>query len=109
MIVGVDARAAAEVPAGRGRVVRELLAAFGEASTDNRFLLYCRRPWEGGALSDRFRWTTIPLPDPAWHVAAAMHASRSCDVFLSTNSYLTAWMVRAPCAVLVLRAEGVES
>lgn len=101
MIVGVDARAAAEVPAGRGRVVRELLGAFDEAATEHRFLLYCRRPWEEAALSGRFRWNAIPLPDPAWHTAAAVRASRSCDVFLSTNSYLTAWMLRAPCAVLV--------
>jgi glycosyltransferase involved in cell wall biosynthesis len=101
MIVGVDARAAAEVPAGRGRVVRELLTAFDDAPTDHRFRLYCRRPWEEARLGDRFRWSTIPLPDPAWHVAAAVRASRSCDVFLSTNSYLTAWMVGAPCAVMV--------
>jgi len=101
MIVGVDTRAAAEVPAGRGRVVRELLAAFEEVATDHRFLLYCRRPWHEGALSGRFRWIKVPLPDPAWHMAAGIRANRECDVFLSTNSYLTAWMLSVPCAVLV--------
>jgi glycosyltransferase involved in cell wall biosynthesis len=101
MVVGIDARAAAEVHAGRGRVVRELIAAFEDAATDHRFLLYCRRPWEEIPLDSGFRWIPISLPDPAWHVAAAIQASRSCDVFLSTNSYLTAWMLRVPSAVLV--------
>jgi glycosyltransferase involved in cell wall biosynthesis len=101
MIVGVDARAAAEVPAGRGRVVRELLAAFEEAATNHRFHLYCRQPWREIALGESFRWVPIRLPDPAWHLVAARRASRSCDVFLSTNSYLTAWMLSVPCVVVV--------
>jgi glycosyltransferase involved in cell wall biosynthesis len=101
MIVGVDARAAAEVPAGRGRVVRELLEALEAAGTGHRFFLYCREPWDEVRLSHRFCWVPIRLPDPGWHVAAAVRASRSCDVFLSTNSYLTAWMLTVPCAVLV--------
>jgi glycosyltransferase involved in cell wall biosynthesis len=101
MIVGVDARAAAEVPAGRGRVVRELLAAFDAVGTDHLFLLYCRQPWKTVGLSNRFSWVPIRLPDPSWHVAAAVRANRSCDVFLSTNSYLTPWMLTVPCAVLV--------
>jgi glycosyltransferase involved in cell wall biosynthesis len=101
MIVGVDARAAAEVPAGRGRVVRELLAALDATGTNHRFLLYCREAWEEVRLGHRFRWVPIGLPDPIWHAVAAGRASRSCDVFLSTNSYLTAWMLTVPCAVIV--------
>ena len=31
----------------------------------------------------------------------AAHASHRCDVFLSTNSYLTAWFTRVPTAVVV--------
>jgi glycosyltransferase involved in cell wall biosynthesis len=68
---------------------------------EHRFLLYCRRPWEGVKSGPQLRWAPIGLPDPVWHVAAAMRASSRCDVFLSTNSYLTAWMLRVPCAVLV--------
>ena len=101
MIVGIDARAAAEVPAGRGRVVRELLAALAVTDTSHRFLLLCREPWAEVELGPRFRWAPIDLPDPLWHMAAAVRASRACDVFLSTNSYLTAWLLRVPCAVLV--------
>lgn len=101
MIVGVDARAAAEVPAGRGRYVRELLRALAALPDDgSRYVLYCRRPAELG-LDSRFRWREIPLPDPAWHVAAAARASRACDVLLSTNSYLTAWLATVPTAVVV--------
>jgi alpha-1,3-rhamnosyl/mannosyltransferase len=53
------------------------------------------------ALDGRFRWAPIELPDPLWHVGAAVRASRSCHVFLSTNSYLTAWMLRVPCVAVV--------
>jgi glycosyltransferase involved in cell wall biosynthesis len=101
MIVGIDARAAAEVPAGRGRLVRELLAALAAREDDHRYLLYCRAPWDEVALDARFRWVEIGLPDPAWHAAAALRGSRGCDVFLSTNSYLTAWMLRVPSVVVV--------
>jgi glycosyltransferase involved in cell wall biosynthesis len=101
MIVGIDARAAAEVPAGRGRVVRELLTTLAATEQEHRFLLYCRRPWDGLEPAPHMRWAPIALPDPAWHVAAALRASARCDVFFSTNSYLTAWMLRVPCAVLV--------
>jgi alpha-1,3-rhamnosyl/mannosyltransferase len=99
--VGIDARAAAEVPAGRGRLVRELLVTLAAREDDNRYLLYCRRPWDEAALDERFRWVEVGLPDPAWHAAAALRGSRGCDVFLSTNSYLTAWMLRVPSVVLV--------
>jgi glycosyltransferase involved in cell wall biosynthesis len=102
LTVGIDARAAAEVPAGRGRYVRELLLALEglEAAGDARFVLYARRPW--GALDGaRFTWRSIGLPDPAWHLAAALRASRETDVFLSTNSYLTAWFCRTPTALTI--------
>src|SRR5260221_469487 len=100
--VGIDARAAAEVPAGRGRYVRELLSALAAlpAAADTRFVLYARRPW-GELDPARFAWCPIGLPDPAWHLAAAARASREVDVLLSTNSYLTAWFCRVPTAIVV--------
>ncbi len=102
LTIGVDARAAAEVPAGRGRYVRELLTAWNEpgATGDTRFVLYARKPW-GDLDPARFTWRLLGLPDPAWHVAAAARASRATDVFLSTNSYLTAWFCLKPTAVVV--------
>jgi glycosyltransferase involved in cell wall biosynthesis len=101
MIIGVDARAAAEEPAGRGRVLRELLPALASRGDPHRYLLYCRRSWTGAALDERFRWMPLGLPDPAWHAVAALRANRACDAFLSTNSYLTAWVLRVPCVVVV--------
>jgi len=100
--VGIDARAAAEVPAGRGRYVRELLSALQDlpAAQDARFVLYAREPW-GDLDPARFTWRRIGLPDPAWHVVAGVRASRETDVYLSTNSYLTAWFCRAPTAIVV--------
>lgn len=97
---GIDARAAAEVPAGRGRVARELLTALASLDGSERYVLYCRKPAEL-KLDERFRWCVVDRPDPLWHLVAARRASRECDAFLSTNSYLTAWFVRVPCAVIV--------
>lgn len=100
--IGIDARAAAEVPAGRGRYVRELLLALAALpeTQDERFILYAREPW-GELDSGRFTWELIDAPDPLWHLRAARRASRQTRAFLSTNSYLTAWFTRVPTAVVV--------
>lgn len=99
--IGVDARAAAEVPAGRGRYVRELLRALSAAGGDERYRLYCRTAVLELQLDARFTWVPVAARDPLWHLVTAMRASRSCDVFWSTNSYLTAWFTRIPTAVVV--------
>jgi glycosyltransferase involved in cell wall biosynthesis len=99
-VLGVDARAAAEEPAGRGRYVRELLAALARRDDDHVYELYARTRWDA-ELDERFRWRLIGARDPLWHVRAARSASSSCDGFLSTNSYLTAWFLRVPSAVVV--------
>jgi len=100
LVIGIDARAAAEVPAGRGRYVRELLAALARRDDVCRYLLYARSRWDG-ALDERFDWRLIDARDPVWHLRAALAANREATVFLSTNSYLTAWFTRIPCAVVV--------
>jgi glycosyltransferase involved in cell wall biosynthesis len=101
MRVGFDARAAAEVKAGRGRVVRELLRAIATLDDDHTFVLYCREPAPELELDDRFRWKQLAARDPLWHMRAASAARHDCDVFFSTNSYLTAWFTRVPTVVLV--------
>jgi glycosyltransferase involved in cell wall biosynthesis len=95
LTIGIDARAAAEVPAGRGRYVRELLRALARRDDDHEYLLYGREPWDG-ELDARFRWRSIPMPDPVWNLVAARAASRECAVLLSSNSYLTTWFLRVP-------------
>src|SRR3954469_23106043 len=100
LVIGIDARAAAEVPAGRGRYVRELLLALNRQPDRNRYLLYARTRWDA-ELDDRFEWRLIESRDPVWHLRAARAASREADVMLSTNSYLTAWFTTIPCAVVV--------
>ncbi|HEY1689722.1 MAG TPA: glycosyltransferase family 1 protein [Solirubrobacteraceae bacterium] len=102
LTIGIDARAAAEVPAGRGRVVRELLrelAAREDAGC--RYLLYARRQWDGVPLDERFGWRLIDARDPWWHLKTALAANRACDVFLSSNSYLTVWFLRIPAVPIV--------
>jgi glycosyltransferase involved in cell wall biosynthesis len=101
VIIGIDARAAAEVEAGRGRVVRELLPALGTLPDQHEYLLYCRTPLAELALDSRFRWREVDAGDPLWHLRTARSANRSCDVFFSTNSYLTAWLTRVPTVVLI--------
>jgi glycosyltransferase involved in cell wall biosynthesis len=97
---GIDARAAQEEGAGGGRVVRELLRALAARSDPHRYRVYARTAWEE-PLDERFTWVLNSAPDPVWHVRVADNASRTCDAFLSTNSYLTAWMTRIPCAPMV--------
>jgi glycosyltransferase involved in cell wall biosynthesis len=98
-IVGIDARAAAEEPAGRGRYVRELLRALARRDDDHVYDLYARTQ-SNEPFDERFRWRLIPSGDPLWHLHAARKAS-ACDVFLSTNSYLTAWFLRVPSVIVV--------
>src|SRR6476646_838685 len=102
LTIGIDARAAAEVPAGRGRTVRELLRALSANGDDtNSYVLYARERWQGARLDERFRWETITAAEPLWHLLAARRANRECDVFLSTNSYLTVWFLRIPAVPIV--------
>jgi glycosyltransferase involved in cell wall biosynthesis len=93
LTIGIDARAAAEEPAGRGRYVRELLRAL----PSYQLRAYARTPWDGAPDLD---WHLIDARDPVWHLRAARAASRECDVFLSTNSWLTAWFTSVPTAVV---------
>ena len=100
--IGIDARAASEVPAGRGRVVRELLRALAERERDDhRYVLYARSVWTEQPLDKRFSWRLIDAREPWWHVLAALAANRECDVFLSSNSYLTTAFTRIPTVPIV--------
>jgi glycosyltransferase involved in cell wall biosynthesis len=102
LTIGIDARAAVEVPAGRGRVVRELLQALAADSEEkHRYVLYARQKWDQVELDARFQWRLIDAKDPWWHLRAARHASRECDVFLSSNSYLTTLFLRIPSVPIV--------
>lgn len=102
LTIGIDARAATEVAAGRGRVVRELIRALAVRSEDpHRYILYARRSWPEVELDERFTWRTISATDPWWHLQAARAANRACDVFLSSNSYLTLWFLRIPAVPIV--------
>src|SRR3954468_14204153 len=93
--IAIAARAAAEVPAGRGRYTRELLRALPR---EHDYVLYTRRRWDG---IDDLAWRLIDAPAPLGHLRTARSASRECDVLLSTNSYLTAWFTRVPTVCVV--------
>ena len=98
--IGIDARAATEVAGGRGRVVRELLRALATRDDDHHYVCYARARWDG-PLDERFSWRLIQAPDPFWHLRVAASADRHCDVFLATNSYLSAILTRRPTVAIV--------
>src|SRR5207248_11241961 len=54
-----------------------------------------------GPLDGRFEWVTISARDPVWHARTARNANRECDVFLSSNSYLTVLLLRVPAVAAV--------
>jgi glycosyltransferase involved in cell wall biosynthesis len=89
------------VTAGRGRFVREILAALASREEEDvRYVCYAREAW-GELPAARFRWRLQAAADPWWHLLAAHAASRECDVFLSTNSYLTTWFLRIPAVPVI--------
>src|SRR5947208_3162034 len=98
--IAIDARAATEEVAGRGRVVRELLRALAARDEPHRYRLYARERWDQ-ALDNRFAWRLNRGSDVTWHPWAAHAMARECDVCLATNSYLTAILTRAPTATIV--------
>ena len=99
--IGIDARAAADEPAGSGRYVRELLRSLARLDSPHRFILYARRRWQPERFDDRFTWRVVSAPGPLWHLETATSANRCCDAFLSTTSYLTCWALRIPAVVVV--------
>jgi glycosyltransferase involved in cell wall biosynthesis len=102
LTIGIDARAATEVAAGRGRVVRELLRALDTRKDDpHRYVLYARQAWDEHPLDERFSWHPISAKDPLWHLLAARAANKQCDVLLSSNSYLTTFFTRIPVVPIV--------
>jgi glycosyltransferase involved in cell wall biosynthesis len=100
MRIGIDARAASEVAAGKGRYVREVLRALARRDDPNTYVLYARERWEE-PLDERFSWRLFELPDVVWHPRAAFDAGSRCDVFLATASYLTPCFLRIPTALVV--------
>ncbi len=102
LTIGIDARAATEVAAGRGRVVRELLRALAASEESrHRYVLFARQIWEEEPLDERFTWRLIEARDPLWHLLAARAANKRCDVLLSSNSYLTTLFTRVPTVPIV--------
>ncbi len=83
-------------------MVRELLRALAARAEDpHEYVLYTRQAWDGAELDERFRWQAIGARDPWWHIRAARAANRECDVFLSSNSYLTGWFLDIPAVPIV--------
>jgi glycosyltransferase involved in cell wall biosynthesis len=82
--------------------VRELLRALaGRTDDPHRYVLYARERWGEDPLGPALSWHLIGAPDPAWHLLCARAASRVCDVFLSSNSYIAPLFLRVPTVTIV--------
>jgi glycosyltransferase involved in cell wall biosynthesis len=99
--VGVDARPAAETPAGRGRYVRELLRRLAEVAPEIELIPYGRFRPAPGELGSELRWRVVRGPAPLWPLPAGRRAGRECDVVLATGSYLLAAATPVPCVPVV--------
>jgi glycosyltransferase involved in cell wall biosynthesis len=99
--IAIDARAAAEVPAGRGRYVRELIRGLSGLDADHELILYAREPWHGASLDERFRWRIISAPSLAWPLVVGRRMSREADVALACTSYAVTAPWRIPGAAIV--------
>jgi glycosyltransferase involved in cell wall biosynthesis len=100
MRIGIDARAAAEVPAGRGRYVRELLRALAADDGCDAYVLGARTPWaEIGR--DGFTWQTVTAPGPLWPLACGRALSTRSDAVLATGSFLMTAAITVPSATIV--------
>jgi glycosyltransferase involved in cell wall biosynthesis len=99
--IAIDARAAAEVRAGRGRYVRELIRALSRIEADHEYFLYARKPWMDATLDGRFRWRTIGAPGLSWPLAVGRDMSRSAEVALACTSYAITAPWRIPGASIV--------
>lgn len=101
MRIAIDARAAAEVPAGRGRYVREMLAGLSRLDADHEFTLYARSRWTDAPLDARFRWQTPQAPGLSWPLVAGQMMSARCDLALACTSYAMAAPWRIPGAAII--------
>jgi alpha-1,3-rhamnosyl/mannosyltransferase len=99
--IAIDARAAAEVRAGRGRYFRELLEALAGLDADHEYLLYARTAWPSERLDPRFRWRLVSARGLRWPLAAGRAMSRSADVAFACSSYAVTAPWRIPGAALV--------
>jgi glycosyltransferase involved in cell wall biosynthesis len=99
--IAIDARAAAEVPAGRGRYVRELIRGLSRLPADHEFALYARERWSAAELDARFRWRTVGARELAWPLVVGRGMSRSSDVALACTSYAITAPWRLPGAAIV--------
>jgi glycosyltransferase involved in cell wall biosynthesis len=101
MRIAIEARAAAEVPAGRGRYVRELLKGLARTGGDHEFQLYGREPWSDPALDERFRWQRVEASSLRWPLVAGRRMAASADVGLACTSYAITAPWRMPGAAVV--------
>jgi alpha-1,3-rhamnosyl/mannosyltransferase len=78
-----------------------MLRALSKLDDPHRYILYAREIWGKGELDKRFQWRLMETGDPWWHRRAAREANEDCDVFLSSNSYLTSRFLRIPSVAIV--------
>src|SRR3954452_20811085 len=86
---------AAEVPAGRGRYVREILRSLASLEGDWSATLFARRAWDAPDPNGRFTWRLVDGGDRSWPLRVAAHL-RGHDAVLTTSSFLLASVAPVP-------------
>ena len=76
---------------------------------DVHFVLYSRSRAPVGGDGAGSTSVSLSTPPPLWHAAVARDANRRCDVFLSTNSYITPLFLRIPTATMVYDLVSFEA
>jgi glycosyltransferase involved in cell wall biosynthesis len=78
-----------------------LLVGLSRLEADHEYVLFCRVPWTGAELDQRFSWRSISAPGLSWPLAAGFEMSRNADVALACTTYAMTATWRIPGAVIV--------
>jgi glycosyltransferase involved in cell wall biosynthesis len=98
--IAIDARVAAEVPAGRGRYVREILRHFAHLDGEWSATLLGRRHWDFDDPGGRFSWKLVAGGDRDWPLRV-LPAVRGHDRLLATSSFLLPALSPVPAVPVV--------
>jgi len=98
--IAIDARVAAEVPAGRGRYVREILRHLALLDGDWTATLFGRAQWPVEDPNGRFSWRLVSGGDRSWPLRILPHV-RGHDAMLATSSFLLGALSPVPAVPVV--------
>lgn len=76
-------------------------AVGGRQTGEHSYVLYSESNNGSPTSGTNIEWRPINSREPLWHLRVARDANNTCDVFLSTNSYLTPLFLKIPSVVMI--------